>query len=493
MILNKSKKIQNTVLFFLFIAPATMIYYASYVFNPLNAGDIFLYIFLVIADGIALINIGTLWITILLDIIQSDEHKKSFFYNKEWLGVSAPKVDVLIPVANEPLSIIENTVAKAEKMDYRHQTYLLDDGQSNEAEILARKYGIHYFRRLKHTREYAKSGNLNYGLKYCKGDYVAVFDADQSPEKNFLSELLPYFANEQVALVQTPQFYVNTDHFIAAGTSQAQEVFYKYIQPAKNSYNASFCVGTNMIYRRSALAKIGGIALHSHSEDIWTSLLLHEKGYTSIFYNKVLAKGLAPETIPSFFRQQYRWSLGGFTLFFIHNPLFQKSLTIDQRLQYFFSNIHYFTAFSVTFYLIFPIIYLLFGLHPMNVQHSGEWLIHYIPYFVMVYFLPFFLLGNIKIATISTSLASFVPYIKSFVSVVLKSNYKWIATEERRSSPVILADIWPHLLIIFLSFSAIYVGWYNVNDIPTTLYTTIWALINSYLLFIFISRGLSEK
>src|SRR5258708_7748676 len=100
----------------------------------------------------------------------------------------------------------------------------------------------------------------------------------------------------------------------------------------------------------------------------------------------------------------------------MHNPLFIEDLTTDQRLQYFFSNIHYFTAFSMIIYLILPIIYLLFGQHPMNVLHSENWAIHYIPYLVTVYFLPFFLLGNLKLATVSTAIASFAPYLEAFFS-----------------------------------------------------------------------------
>jgi cellulose synthase (UDP-forming) len=491
---NRPRKIQNTALLFLIVAPLTMIYYATYIFNPIHAGNILLYIIQILADVIAIINISTLWITILLDIIQTDHQRAGASYDKQWINDNHPTVDVLIPIANEPHEIIENTIAKVQQMDYPHTTYLCDDSRTDEAKKFAIKYHTQYIRRPPEKKRYAKSGNLNYALPTCKGEFVAVFDADHAPEKSFLTELLPFFNHKNVGLVQTPQFYTNTDKFIASGTSQAQEVFYKYIQPAKNSYNASFCVGTNMIYRRSALDDIGGVALRDHSEDIWTSLLLHEKGYQSIFYNKVLAKGRAPETISAFFRQQNRWSRGGFVLFFTHNPLFIKSLTVDQRLQYFFSNIHYFTAFSIIVYLCIPIIYLLFGIHPMNLNYGQQWLIHYLPYFLMVYFLPFFLLGKLKIATISTSLASFSPYLKAFISVIFKNKYQWVATETRKKQKVIMDDIWPHILIIFLSLAAIYVGWYHVQDVPTTIYTSIWAMINSYCLFIFINKGLqSEK
>jgi len=487
----KTHKIHNTALLFLLITPFTVLFYASYVFNPENSGNIYMYILQVFADSIAIFTVTTLWLTILLDLIQPEYHKRQFNYDKSYIVDNPLTVDVLIPVSRESFEIIKMTLKAVVNITYPHNTFVLDDGHSKEVEALANELGIHYISRPKHNKKHAKSGNLNYGLKYCKSDFFAVFDADHVPKDTFLSELLPFFANEQIALVQTPQHYTNTHNFIAEGTAKAQDIFYKYVQPAKNSYNATFCVGTNMIYRKSAIDEIGGIHPLDHSEDIWTTIRLHEKGYESIFYNKVLAKGRAPETIISFFRQQDRWARGGFSLFFNHNPMFINSLTIDQKLQYFFSNAHYFSGFAILIYLILPIIYLLFGVHPMNVLHNNGWLIHYLPYFMTVYFLPIFLLNEFKISTISVSMASFAPYLKAFISVVFKTNYKWIATEsESASLNIIMFYIWPHVLLIILSLLSILVGWYNPLDTRTTLVTTFWVFVNTYILFIFIKNGL---
>lgn len=487
----ETEKIHNTGLFFMLIAPFTIAYYSFYIFNPIHAGNFWLYVLQLIADSIAIINIGALWLTILLDLIQPEYYKRDIKYNKKWIKENSPSVDILIPIYKEPLHIIKETIKNAVLIDYPHKVYALDDGDSQDVKTLAQSLDVNYIARPRYARKYAKSGNLNYGLKSCKGEFFAIFDADHVPKKNFLTELLPFFENEKVALVQTPQHYGNTYNYIASGTAQAQEIFYKYIQPAKNSYNSSFCVGTNVLFRRSAIDEIGGMALTDHSEDIWTTILLHEKKYETIFYNKILAEGRAPETIPAFFKQQTRWARGGFSLFFTHNPLFIDNFTTDQKLQYFFSNIHYFTAFSILVYLMIPIIFLLYGIHPMDVLNNKDWAIHYIPYFITFNFLPLFLLGKLKFSTISISIASFSPYLKAFLSVVLKNNYKWVATESsKNNSSLIIADIWPHIFFIALSLFSILVGWFNVKDVTTTTISTIWVLLNAYLLFAFIKNGL---
>ncbi len=491
--LTQAKRIHNTALLFILIAPFTIGFYASYVFNPAHAGNIILYCIQVIADIIAIATVGTLWITILLDLLQPEHQKKELGYGKAWIQDTTHTINILIPVRNEPVEVVEKTIRHVVAMEYPHPftVYLLDDGPSEKMRELAEHFRIQYIARPPHAKTYAKSGNLNYGLKQCTGEFFAVFDADHAPKKEFLRELMPFFENEHVALAQTPQHYINTDKFIAAGTSQAQEIFYKFIQPAKNSYNAAFCVGTNVIFRRSAIDAIGGIPLKDHSEDIWTTIVLHQKGYTSVFYNRVLAEGYAPETIPSFFSQQNRWARGGFSMFFNHNPLFVENLTIDQRLQYMFSNIHYFSAFTILVYLVLPVLYLLFGVHPVDIYHDDGWLLHYIPYFLTIYFIPFFLLGSLKISTMSISLASFAPYISAFFSVLLKSKHTWIATGAVGKKPIIALQIWPHVFIILLSTLSIFVGWYNPYDFVTTAVTSFWVFINAYFLSLFVKEGLA--
>lgn len=384
---TKTLKIPNTALLFVVAAPIVIFYYATYIFNPIHAGNLYLYIIQIGADIIAMTVVGSLWATILLDIIQPEHNRQDLKYHEDFLDKKL-KVDVFIPVSREPIEIVEKTLTAALNMDYPHTTHVLDDGDSEEVEELAKRLGIEYLNRPKENRRHAKSGNINYAIERTKAEFFAVFDADHVPKASFLKELLPFFENEKVGLVQTPQHYTNTKKFIASGTAQAQEIFYKYVQPAKNSYNAAFCVGTNMIYRRSAIEEIGGIARRDHSEDIWTTILLHEKGWESIYYNKVLAQGRAPESIPSFFRQQNRWARGGFTLFFEKNPLFVESLTLDQRLQYFFSNVHYFSAFAILIYLSLPIIYLLTGQFSVDLNYGQEWIFHYIPYALIIYLLP---------------------------------------------------------------------------------------------------------
>jgi cellulose synthase (UDP-forming) len=481
-----AKKIPNTAIIFLFSAPLIVLFYASFAFNPANAGNFFLYILQIVADVIAISVMLSLWLTIFMDVFVAPHHRSHIIEDSDYLERVQPTIDVLIPTAGEPFDVVKTTIDAAIEMEYPHHIFVLDDGKSMELAKYCQKLGIEYVTR--DNRHFAKAGNLNNGMKNAKGEFFAIFDADQVPKKDFITKLLPYMENEKLGMVQSPQHFGNTDKFIAAGTAQAQEVFYKYLCPAKNISDSAFCVGTNVIFRRSAIEEIGGMAQVSHSEDIWTSRMLHERKWKTLFVNEILAVGTAPSTINSYFKQQLRWSKGGMSMFFLKNPFSSETLSLDQKLQYFFANMFYLVGFSMLIYISFPLLYLLFGISPMNAKSSLIWLVHYLPYFSLYYSLTWLLLGGIQISTIATSISTFYPYILAFFSIVFGTKLSWTpTTTQKGAAEGIMHWIWPHIFIIFLTIFSLIVGWFEPVSFWDTLISTIWALWNMYLLILFIT------
>lgn len=479
-----STRINNLTIVFLLAAPFVVAYYGAFVFNPDNADHLLLYVLQVGADGISIMVLMGLWVTVLLDVIVEWHHRLERPWDERFLD-DKKTIDVIITTAGEPLEIIRATLEAALNMDYPHTTYIFDDGRSQKVKTLVTGMGAIYVSRL--NRQHAKAGNLNNGLRYCQGEFFVILDADQVPAKDFIITLLPYMVNPKVAMVQSPQFYSNTDHFIAAGAAQAQDVFYRYVCPSKNISNSAFCVGTNMIFRRKAIDEVGGIAFNK-SEDIWTSLKLHEGGWHTIFVNKVLARGQAPETVVSYFRQQLRWARGGLEMLFHHNPLRSEKLHMDQRVQYAMSNSFFLVGISIMVYLFFPLLYLLFGIKPLQAEDSLTWLTHYVPFFLLYYSLTWLLTGRLHISTLATAVATFFPYMKALYSVLFNKDQVWTATTSRSSSAdYFLRWTWPHLFIITLTPFAVVVGWYNAYDFWSTVFYTAWSLINAYLLYLFLT------
>jgi len=57
-----------------------------------------------------------------------------------------------------------------------------------------------------------KAGALQNALKYSKGKYIAIFDADFLPEKNFLLNTINYFKDKNIGMVQTRWEHLNEEY-----------------------------------------------------------------------------------------------------------------------------------------------------------------------------------------------------------------------------------------------------------------------------------------
>src|SRR5262249_49461806 len=176
----------------------------------------------------------------------------------------------------EPLGVLMRTIGAAVAMELPHRTVVLDDAAREEVALLAAKLGAEYMARPPGRHRGAKAGNLNYWLSRTTGELFAICDADHVPRKDFLRQLVGYFEDEDVAFVQTPQFYGNSrNNPVARGAFQQQAIFYGPICRGKNGLQSAFCCGTNVLFRREAILDVGGFDERSVVEDFVTSMRIH--------------------------------------------------------------------------------------------------------------------------------------------------------------------------------------------------------------------------
>lgn len=167
-------------------------------------------------------------------------------------------VDVFVTTYDEPLDLVLRTALAARAIRHPHTTWLLDDGARPELEALAAEHGIGYLTRTEDwdgRPRHAKAGNLNNALMLTQGEFLLVLDADQVPDPAILDRTLGWFNDRKVALVQTPQWFVNVPADDPLG-SQAP-LFYGPIQQGKDGWNAAFFCGSNALLRREALMQLG--------------------------------------------------------------------------------------------------------------------------------------------------------------------------------------------------------------------------------------------
>lgn len=296
------------------------------------------------------------------------------------------KVDVLIPTYNEPVDIVRRTLLATSNLQYPCTVWLLDDGNRPEMSALAKELGARYLARADNV--HAKAGNLNNALAHCQGEFVAIFDADHAPRQDFLNRTLGYFAAPEVAFVQTPQDFFNIDsyqHRKGGRTRRVwteQSLFFRVIQRGKDRWNAAFFCGSCAVLRRSALDSIGGFACRSITEDLETSVKLHEAGFRSVYLPEPMAFGLAPSDASSFLRQRIRWGQGAMQVIRHEWLFFRTRLSWAQRMNYIASAITYFDGWQKAIFYLVPAIVLITGTMPI-VATASEFLPLFLPFFLL--------------------------------------------------------------------------------------------------------------
>lgn len=400
-------------------------------------------------------------------------------------------VDVFITVYGEDVETIRQTVRAAVAMRGAHRTWVLDDGRSDEVRVLAAEQGASYVRRL--SSNGAKAGNINHALSIAKGEFFVILDADFVPKENLVVEMLPFFAHDDVAFVQSPQAYGNLTTVVARGAAYMQTVFYRFIQPGRNRFNAAFCVGTNVMFRRRAIDDVGGVCTDSKSEDVWTSLRLHERGWRSVYLSDVLAIGEAPETIEAYSKQQLRWATGGFEILLQHNPLSpRRRLTPDQRIQYLVTATFYLTGICPLLLLLVPPLEIYFDLRPMTLEITAfTWALYYAGFYVVQILLAWFAVGSFRWETLTLATVSFPIYTKALWNVVTGKDVGWHVTgSASRRSP--FEFIIPQVLFfVFLAFTTAVGVWRDIGIGEMTL-ATAWNATNTIILGSFVVTAARE-
>ena len=304
-----------------------------------------------------------------------------------------PTIDVFIPTYDEPIDVLERTIVGALALDYpkdKFKIYVLDDKRRDWLRSFCEAKGaIHVTRP---DNAHAKAGNLNHGLGVSNGEFVAVFDADFIPYRQFLRRTTPFFRDPAIGIVQTPQHFFNKDPIqsnlsIERVWPDEQRLFFDEMAASRDAWDVSFCCGSCSIMRRKAIEAIGGIPTESVTEDLLTTLAMLNKGYKTRYLNERLSMGLAAENLRGYFIQRSRWCLGGIQSLFVQSgPIRGPGLTLFQRIL--FLPLSWLIQYVVRFCLLaVPIVYLWTGVSPLYFTTTSDIIYYQAPVLVAYFFL----------------------------------------------------------------------------------------------------------
>lgn len=237
-----------------------------------------------------------------------------------------PRVVVQLPVYREH-RVLPRVLRAVTDLDYpegRLAVQVLDDSEDEEASLtkaVVDRYArgavpVEHIRR--GSRDGYKSGALNHGMGLLDGELVAIFDADFVPDRSFLLETVPLFADDHVGAVHTRWRHLHdTSSSLAlmqAAILDSLFCFENALRQARGE--SSIYLGTSGVWRKRTIEELGGWREAPFTDDgIDLSFRAQLAGWSVVFVNEALAGGDLPSTYVAYKSQQRRWARAAFRLF----------------------------------------------------------------------------------------------------------------------------------------------------------------------------------
>jgi hypothetical protein len=186
-----------------------------------------------------------------------------------------------------------------------------------------------------------KAGAINHALDQTAPDaeIIAVIDSDYILSPDWLNSMVPYFDNENVGFIQSPQDYRDRDQSTFKSFCYWEYAgFFNIGMVQRNEYNAIIQHGTMTMIRKSALLEVGKWSEWCICEDSELGLRLYEAGYDSVYVKDSFGKGVMPDTMSGYMTQRYRWVYGAMQIIKAHwrNFLPSKDPKLTPAQKYYF-------------------------------------------------------------------------------------------------------------------------------------------------------------
>jgi cellulose synthase/poly-beta-1,6-N-acetylglucosamine synthase-like glycosyltransferase len=264
---------------------------------------------------------------------------KSLKERKEVDGMTFeyPSCSVLIPAHNEA-KVIGATIESMLKLNYpkdKLQIIVINDGSTDSTKEIIESYALHdsrveLFDIPKGEGGKGKSRTLNIGVKAAKGEIIAIYDADNTPDSNSLRYLVAQLIqHKELGAVLGKFRTVNKNRnwltrFINIETLSFQSM----LQAGRwQMNNIATLPGTNFVMWNWLIKKLNGWDEEALTEDSELSIRIYEEGYKIKFIPYAVTYEQEPESWKVWIKQRMRWVRGNnyvISKFFKEIPKFKN-------------------------------------------------------------------------------------------------------------------------------------------------------------------------
>ena len=278
-----------------------------------------------LVDIIFLISLSSIWTILLVNIILAISgyiyYLKSLKFKDEKLK-EYPFVSILVPAHNEG-KVIGKTVESLLLLDYpidKMELIVINDNSSdNSKEVLEsiknryRNYNFTIINTDNITGGKGKSNALNIGYGKSKGEYIAIYDADNTPEKTALRYLIQTIVKDEKLGAVIGKFRTRNKHKnLLTKFINIETLSFQWIAQAGRWKLFNLCTipGTNFVIRRSIIEELGGWDTKAIAEDTEISFRIYQLGYKIAFHPLAVTWEQEPQVLKVWFKQRTRWAKG---------------------------------------------------------------------------------------------------------------------------------------------------------------------------------------
>ncbi|MBC1424275.1 glycosyltransferase family 2 protein [Listeria seeligeri] len=414
---------------------------------------------MVIADYLALFAVICIWGLLLINIVLIVAGYVYYLKNEARktpdIPEDVPFISVMVPAHNEG-KVIVKTVESLLAFDYpkdRYEIIVINDNSSdNSAELLEAIQAKNPARQLKVintdnvTGGKGKSNALNIGFAESRGEYIAIYDADNTPERQALRILVGEITNDAKLGAVIGKFRTrNRNASWLTRFINIETLSFQWMAQAGRWALFKLCTipGTNFIVRRSLLEAIGGWDVKAVAEDTEISFRIYMMGYRIKFQSKAVTWEQEPQTLPVWFKQRSRWAKGNIYVILKNVPLLFKREGRRVRFDIlYFLSIYFLLLTSLIVSDILLVLYALGFVHTTLAGLSGAlWLLAILLFVAGTFITLTTEKGEISFSNLIFIMLMYVTYCQLWMVVaaygffiflkdtVLKKETKWYKTE----------------------------------------------------------------
>ncbi|HUU13455.1 MAG TPA: cellulose synthase family protein [Terriglobia bacterium] len=231
-----------------------------------------------------------------------------------------PRVTVQLPIYNERY-VIDRLLEAVTRLDYPRELLeiqVLDDS-TDETRMIASRLASEYARaghpvsyHHRTHRQGFKAGALAEGLKKATGEFIAIFDADFVPPPGILLEMVHYFTDPQVAVVQGRWTWINREYSTLTEVEAMMLDGHFVVEHGGRHFSGRFFNfnGTAGMWRRAAIEDSGGWQHDTLTEDTDLSYRAQLRGWKFVYAPEIVCPSELPVEVNAFKTQQARWAKG---------------------------------------------------------------------------------------------------------------------------------------------------------------------------------------